>query len=1068
MEKRLWSFLTVCLMAISVAFAQKTVSGYVFESETGEPVIGASVIVKGLNGVGAATNVNGQFTINDVPNSSTTLMVSYIGMRTKEVAIKPNLKIYLDADASLLNEQIVVAYGTQSKASFTGAAATVSGELIEKVQTSSVERALEGAVAGVQIQSESNTPGSQASIIIRGIGSISSSQQPLIVLDGVPYEGSLNSINPQDIQSLTVLKDAAANSMYGARGSNGVIMITTKGGGRGKAKIDFSARVGVNSRGVGNYDIITNSGEWYEMIWESYRNALVAERGYAGASAYASQNLINIVGYNKYRGVADNAIVGIDGKLNPNATSYKWNDDWTKDPFESKVRQEYNVNISGGTENTQAYASFGYLSDKGYVVGSGFERFSGRVKVDQIINKYIKVGGNIAYSRTDQKKYSDDEGGNYSNLFFFSQAIAPIYPIYFYDKDGNRALNNSGGIYDFGTEYKRPYASEQNPYATAAAGVNQYLTDNLSSRGYIEIKLPYGFKFTSNIAYDLFNQNNTIFMTPIGGDAAQFNGRGYKEWDRYEALNANQLIDWNQQYGDHGVHVLLGHETKNDHERYMYGHMTNFVDKDIPEFNNAVEYQGLYSHTREYALEGFFAKGEYNYLDRYYFTASLRRDGSSRFHKDNRWGTFWAIGGAWRLNEEEWMKDITAINDLKLKASYGTQGNDHIPLVHAYEDQYTIDRVDGSAAFTKTIRGNKDLTWEKSRNFNIGFESRFLNRFSVDFDFFIKETRDMLFYAPLSPSEGSPSNIYRNEMNMKNTGIELTVSADVIKTRDFKWNVTLNGTHYKNKLTKLPDSKPASDYPDGYASGYYWRKIGGSLYDWYVYEYVGTDPETGKTLYNAYDEYSQAEWDALDDAKKSKYLGYDGKEARYTVNNSSDATRRHIGKSALPSIVGGISTALEYKGFDLSVQTAYQLGGWTLDGQYSSLMNPGSQGRNFHKDMFNRWTPSNTGSNIPALHYEDNGVYSISGLSDFYLTRSNYFSLRNVTLGYTFPKTLLANTGIERLRVYFSGDNIYFHSGRKGFDPRLVNNGASSFNGDASSFGYSAISTYSIGVNLSF
>ena len=1071
MEKRLWSFLAVCLMTVSMAFAQQKVTGTVIESETGEPVVGASVLVKEATGVGAATDINGRFTISNVPSSAKHLVVSYIGMVTQEVAIKPNLKIYLESDAQNLNEQIVVAYGTQSKHSFTGAAATVKGETIEKVQVSSLERALEGAVAGVQLSSYSNSPGSSASIIIRGIGSISSSQDPLIVLDGVPYEGSLNSINPQDIATLTILKDAAANSMYGARGSNGVIMITTKSGGRGKARIDFNARVGVNARGVSAYDVIEDAGEWYEMMWESYRNSLVSERGYAGANAYAAENLIGVAGYNKFKGIADNAIVGANGKLNPNAKQYKWGDNWIKDPFKSKARQEYNIGISGGSENTQAYASFGYLSDKGYVVGSGFERFSGRVKVDQVINDYIKVGGSLSYARTDQTRASDSESTNYANIFGFSQQIAPIYPIYFYDGEGNRTLNTNGGAYDFGTEYQRPFASEQNPYAAAEAGKNEYLRDNFSSRGYIEVKLPYGFKVTGNIAYDLFNNNSTVFYTPIGGDAASFGGRAYKTSTRREALNANQLIDWNKTYGDHNIHVLLGHENKKDAYKYLYGHMTNFADNDNPEFSNATVYQNLNSYTWEYALEGVFAKGEYNYLDRYYFNASVRRDGSSRFASGNRWGTFWALGAAWRLKEEPWLKSVAEINDLKIKASYGTQGNDNVGYYHNYTDLYSVDRVDGDAAFTKKNRGNKDLKWEKSRNFNIGFESRFLNRFSLDFDFFIKDTRDMLYYSPLAPSEGTPNGQYRNEMNMKNTGIEFTVGADVIKTRDFKWNISLNGTHYKNKLTRLPVSKQDKTlYPDGYQAGYYWRSIGGSLYDWYLYEYLGADPVTGKTMYNAYDEYTQEEWDALDADVKAKYEDYDGKEARRIVNSASDASRRRTGKSSLPSFVGGISTSLEYKGIDFSIQTAFQLGGWMMDDQYMSLITAGEPGHNFHKDMFNRWTPSHTDTAIPALMYNDNDVYSISGASDFFLTRANYFSLRNITLGYTFPKNLLEKVGIEKLRVYFSGDNIWLRSKRKGFDPRMNDtdgDGSAAFGG-FTGYGYSALSTYSIGVNLSF
>ena len=1071
MKNRLCLIVAVWLMAVSTMFAQKVVSGTVFEAETGEPVIGATVIVKEATGVGSATDINGGFTIQNVPEGAKTLVVSYIGMETKEVPLKSIVKIYLESASYALDEQIVVAYGTQKRHSFTGAATTVKGEAIEKFQVSSVERALEGTVAGVQLSSASNTPGEEASIIIRGIGSISSSQSPLIVLDGVPYEGSLNSINSKDIATLTVLKDAAANSMYGARGANGVIMITTKNGGRGKARIDFDARLGVNTRAVGNYDIVTDDGQWYEMMWESYRNMLqdyYGEDANAMASAYF---IADVVGYNSFVGIADDELVGEDGKLNPAAKQRKWSDRWTKDPFKSKLRQEYNVSISGGNEDTQAYASLSYLNDKGYVVGSGFDRFSGRVKVDQKVNNWIKVGGSISYARTDQKSYTDIEDSYaYNNLFMFSQTIAPVYPIYFYDEDGNRALNSSGGIYDFGSEYGRAYASESNPYAQAEAGEHQVLKDNFSSRGYAEFRLPYGFKVTANMAYDLFNTNVNDFMTPIGGDAASLNGHGQRSSLRDQAFNANLLVDWNKTYGNHEIHVLLGHENKKDHNKYLRGSMTNFVGANNSEFATAGQYESLTSYSTEYALEGIFAKGEYNYLDRYYFTTSIRRDGSSRFAKGNRWGTFWAVGGAWRIKEEPWMKEISFIDDLKLKASYGTQGNDNVGYAHNYTNLYRVGRthvIGGEPAVEKENYGNPNLTWEKSRNFNIGFESSFLRRFTFDLDFFVKETRDMLYNAPLMPSEGYPDGIYRNEMNMRNTGVEFTISADIIKTRDLKWNISFNGMHYKNKLTKLPASKRDKDvYPDGYQSDNYWRSEGGSLYDWYLYEYVGVDPETGMVQYNAYDKIDQSEWNAMSEEEKSEYVSYDGKEARYIVNSQGLASKRRIGKSPFPSFVGGFSTSLEWKGIDFSIQTAFQLGGWVLDANYSQLMQPGLSGSNFHKDMLNRWTPEHTQTNIPALMMWDMDSYKISYDSNFFLTKASYFNLRNITLGYTFPKKLLTNAGIEKIRVYFSGDNVWFHSKRKGFDPRM-NDGGAAFGG-YSGFGYAALSSYSIGVNLSF
>ena len=1039
--------MAVLVMGIGLATAQvQTVTGTVTSEEDGLPIVGASVTVKGTQ-LGTATDMDGHFTIANVPASAKSIVVSYIGMDTQELHITKNMKIKMSSNSQSLDEVMVVAYGTAKKSSFTGAASTVKGDKIQKLQVSNISKALEGSVAGLQTASSSGTPGSSSSIIIRGLGSISSSQSPLIVVDGVPYEGSLNSISTQDIESLTVLKDAAANSMYGARGSNGVIIITTKGSKSGKTRINFEARYGFNDRGVGNYDIITDAGEYYEMAYESIRNSLVEQMGYAGASQYVAKNLISgYLKYNKFKGVADDQLIDpATGKLNPAAKTYKWNDDWTKDPFHNGTRQEYNINVTGGTENTQAYVSLGYLSDEGYMVGSSFDRISARVKVDQKIGKYFKIGGNVAYANTIQDRFDSQVGANYSNIFMFSQSIAPIYPIYLYDRDGNLMRDEKGAVrYDFGTEYVRPYASEQNPLAVAKENIYKTTRDNLSSRGYLEAYFLNDFKFTANIAYDVFNTRQTDYATPIGGDAANVGGRGYKYSTRTGALNCNQLLNWNRSFGDHNVNVLLGHETKNDKYEYLYGEMTNFSDPSNPEFSNAAQYQGLSSYTGEYALEGYFIKGEYNYADKYYFTASFRRDGSSKFAKENRWGSFWALGASWRLKEEAFLKDVDFVDNLKVKASFGTQGNDNIldpngyTIYKAYSDLYTVERVDGAAAFTKVFRGNRDLTWEKSNNFNIGFEGSFFDRLNVNFDFFIKETKDMLYASPLASSEGTPTWIYRNEMDMKNTGVELEINADVIKTKNFKWNVAFNATHYKNELTKLPDSKPADQYPDGYQAGSYWRKIGGSLYDFYTYEYAGVDPENGKPLYNKYTK------------------DENGVETVTTVNTTSEASLRQTGKSAIPKLTGGLSTTFEAYGFDLSIQTAFQIGGYVWDSQYMTLMNTGDAGENFHKDMFNRWTPANTNTNIPQLLYQAQDQ-ALDG--DFALINASYFSLRNLTLGYSLPKSLIKKVGIGNLRVYLTGDNLWLQSKRKGLDPRQ------SFSG-GTGYVYSALSSYSIGLNL--
>ncbi len=1068
MEKRLSMFLASLFLCVGAALAQVQVKGTIISADDGEPLPGASVKILGTKS-GTVTNMDGDFVIT-VPNQESRLELSHIGMVTRIVKARNGMRIALDSDDFGLDEVMVVAYGTQKKSSFTGAASTIKADKIEKLQVSDISKALEGQVAGVQTTSSNGTPGASASIRVRGIGSIHADQSPLIVLDGVPYEGSLNSIASQDIESLTVLKDAAANSMYGARGANGVILITTKSGKRADTRVTFDGRWGFNTRAVGNYDIIKDPGEYYEMMYESYRNSLVGTQGYANASQIAANTLISdVLRYNIFKGVADNNIIDpLTGHLTAAAANAqrKWNDDWSDDPFSNAFRQEYNVSVSGGNDKTQGYASASYLGDEGYMVGSGFNRFSGRVKVDHKVGDYIKLGANIGYARTDYKTFASSVGNNYSNIFMFGQNIGPIFPIYMYDQNGNPMYDADGKrLYDWGDEYGRPYAANSNPYAVAKENINQTLRDNITTRAYVEVNFLKDFKFTANVAYDAFNTNQTNFATPIGGDAKTVGGRGYKYATRTGTLNVNQILEWSHEFGNHGLHLMLVHENKKDKDHYMYGHMTNYADWSNPEFANAALYQDLTSYTSEYALEGYLAKAEYNYLDRYYLTASIRRDGSSRFHKDNRWGTFWAIGGAWRVNEEPFMKDVTWVNQLKLKASYGTQGNDNIGVPKAYIDLYDVTRLDGGAmAFAKAFRGNKDLKWERQSMFNVGFETVLLNRLNVNFDFFIKNNKDLLFRSPLPPSMGAPSWIYQNEVDMKNTGIEFEIGYDIIKTKDIRWNIALNGTHYKNELTRLPASKPEKDYPEGFArnSDYWWKK-GGSIYEWLGYEYLGVDEATGRPMYNHYDNVRiNQEYDEDGNVipGSGTLTNVIDKSSRKVVYTDSEATLVDLGKSAIPALAGGLSTTFEGYGFDLSIQTSYQIGGWVRDSYYAALMNSGGDGNNFHRDMFNRWTPSHTNTDIPRLNYKSQSA-GLSGSSSYFMTKASFFNLRNITLGYTLPSKLTRKAYIESLRVYLAGDNVWLKSKRKGLDPRQ------NFDGKTS-WVYQPLSTYSIGLNLTF
>ena len=971
-------------------------------------------------------------------SSAKTLVISFIGMATQEVAIKPNLNITLKPDTETLEEVVVVAYGTVKKSSFTGSAATIKADKITKQQNSNVSKALEGAVSGVQITSSTGQPGSEASIFVRGIGSISASKKPLIVVDGVPYEGSLNSINNADIESMTILKDAAANSLYGARGANGVVMITTKKGINGKTTVSLDAKWGINSRGVKAYKTIRDAGQYYEMFWEALKNANISTgMGQAAAAWDASQNLVaSLGGYNVYD-VANNQLIDpTTGRLNPNAHQL-YSEDWQEDPFKNGLRQEYNISIKGGSEKTSFYASLNYLDDDSYLRNSNFKRYTGRLKVDNQTASWLKTGFNMAYAQTTTN--SPNVGGsNYSSLFFFGQNIAPIYPIYRHDAEGNMIYDSNGNpAYDYGVTdgHTRPYGANANPYAQLVNDIREYTYDIISAKAYAEVKFLKDFKFTFNLSADNMNLTQVDFQTPIGGDALNVNGRSYRYAQRYFALNTNQLLTYEKDFGDHHIDVLLGHEVKSDKLTYLMAMKEQFLIPNNPELSNGASLKNATSYTNKYNLEGFFSRLQYDYRDLYYLTASYRRDASSHFHPDNRWGSFWSVGASWRISEENFMKEIDFVNNIKLKASYGTQGNDNLGNSTPYLDQYEVVPQDGAIGINYTWRGNKDLTWEKSNNFNVGVEFGLWDRITGNIEYFIKETKDLLYYQAMPPSAGLPGTKAVNDMSMRNNGFEVELGVKIINTNNFKWNIDANITKYKNTVTKLAKGKD----PNGYYTGSWWRKEGGSLYDWYTYKYAGVDPANGDALYYVDEE----------DENGNIVMG--------TTNDPNKATRYQIGKSAIPTFYGGLSTTVEAYGVDLSIATAFQGGGYLMDTGYSALMAGGTAGTNWSPDIFKRWTPSNPNTDVPRVQQ---GYLHANQSSDRFLTKNDYFSLKNITLGYTLPKAWTNRLAIQSLRVYASGDNLWLSSKRTGLDPRQA------IDGSLKDAAYSAIRTISFGISM--
>ncbi|MBS2211899.1 TonB-dependent receptor [Carboxylicivirga mesophila] len=1040
MKKVVLSLTVMFLFACHIMAQTSVLKGTVTDELDGSPIPGVSVFVKGTT-IGTVTTPDGSYTLN-VPGNASTIVFSFVGMQTSEVAYtgQSTINVALKSESMDVDEVVVVAYGTAKKSSFTGSAATVKGDNIAKMQTSSVTQALAGTAAGLQVAG-TGQPGSDASIRIRGIGSINAASSPLIVVDGVPYTGTISSINPQDIESLSVLKDAASAALYGSRAANGVVMITTKKGKQGKMQVNFDSRVGVNSLGVPMYDVMEDPGEYYLKSWEALGTQL-------GDRALASQRLLSeLGGYNAYGGNVTQ-IVSPDGVLTD--APYLYNDNWFDEMFSRGIRQEYNLNFSGANDQTKYFMSLGYLNDEGIVANTGYERISTRANIEHNVTDWFQVGSNISYSRGIQSQPRATGSSNFSNPFMFAQNIAPVYPVFVYDGNGDRQYSDSGELlYDFGSGKghdmgQRPWGANTNPASSSQTDLNETLNDNLSTRTFVKFDIYDGLSFTSNLGYDVRNRLNTTFYSPLHGDAQNVNGRSYKYSYRYETTTFNQLLNYNKTFGKHTISALAGHESYGYKMNYLMASKIQFLDPKNHELNNGAVMNDMGSYTNVHSIESYLGQLTYDYGGKYYFSASIRRDGSSKFHPDNRWGNFWSVGGSWRINQEGFLADVDWLDNLKLKSSYGVQGNDGIldnagnVVYTPYMDLYNVINVDNKPALSLFYKGNPDLTWETSHNFNIGVEmSAYRNRLNVEFEYFVRNTYDLLFNNPVPNSTGI-AYVPENIADMVNKGIDFTVGGDIIRRGGFTWNMSLNATHYKNEITRLPEDKRE----EGIIRGSKILQEDGSIYDFYMVKYAGVDETNGDALY----------W--------MKSTDTEGNTVWETTNEYDDAlaSSREVVGTSLPDLIGGVSTSLNYKGFDLFVQTAFQIGGKVYDSNYAGMMSSGRAGANWHTDIHNSWTPENTKTDVPRVEY---GYQEANQQSDRFLTDASYFNIRNITLGYTFKPQLLNQMNIQSLRVYMAADNVALFSKRKGLDPRQFFDGSTEYK-------YNAVRTMSLGLNVTF
>lgn len=1104
MGKRLLSFLVICLCAVSVAFAQRKVTGVVIDAETGEPVVGASVLVKGTT-VGAATDVNGNFTIQNVPSSAKQLTVSYIGMNSKDVAIKSSLKIYLESSAKALNEQIVIAYGTATKESFTGSAKVVGAETIAETQKSNALDALNGVVAGVQMFNASGQPGIETPTIrIRGISSINAGNSPLIVLDGAPYDGDMNNINPADIESMTVLKDAASNALYGARGANGVIMITTKKAKMGEqAKITVDAKWGSNHRSVRRYETINDPRHYYETYYTALKNLAMNKNGLSDeeANIWANNNLVEGdygLQYQVYSIPDGQNLIGTNGRFNPNATQgYLLNGNWlTPDDYmdatyKNGLRQEYNITATQATQYGNFYASVGYLDNEGITENSDYKRFTARLKADSQMKKWLKVGGNFDYTRYDAHYMSEDGASNSSgNIFAYATQIAPIYPLFVRDANGNIMQDLYGyTVYDYGegdnAGLERPFMPSGNAVGSALLDVNSFEGNAFNGNVFAEIKFYEDLKFTTTNTLGWDESRSTGLTNAFYGSYKSSNGILDKSHSRTLAANYVQTLDWGHNFSGHQLNVMLGHEHHDYRYYYLSASKSNMFSPENLELAGAITDGSANSYTTRYNTEGWFGRLMYNYDEKYFASFSYRRDASSRFAKENRWGNFFSVGAAWLIHKEDFF-NVDWVNTLKFKVSYGENGNDAIGN-YRYTNVSSIVNSIGHVGAIPSSMGKNDISWEKVGNFNIGLEFElFQSRLTGDIEFFNRKTSDMLAWFTMPGSFGY-TGYYTNIGDMRNRGIEVDLAGDIIRTKDITWNVNLNLTHYKNKITRLPDERKTVttfDGTEGYSSGNYFYGEGKSLYTWYIPEYAGvytesnyagdaTDAKATGAEVAEYDP-SMAGMALYYETKTVNVLDEDGqkvldengdpvtKDVRVKTTKYSDADDYLCG-TALPDLYGGFGTSFRFKNFDFSMNFGFQIGGKCYDSDYATYMSvPYSKtttGTAFHVDILNAWSVDNQNSDIPRFQYGDE--YSASRSTRF-LINASYLSLNNINIGYTLPKYLTRKVSIDNVRIYASADNVFVWSKRQGLDPRQ------SISGSITNSYYAPIRAISGGITVTF
>ncbi|MDL2245808.1 TonB-dependent receptor [Parabacteroides sp. OttesenSCG-928-J18] len=1074
-HKLILFLLLLCSMQYVVAQSIR-VTGTI-QDEDGEPVIGATVQVKGTS-QGTISDYDGNFAMEAPQNA--TLLISYVGMASQELKAAATMRIVMATDSKALDEVIVVAYGQQRKEAITGAVSNLKAESIERRPIASATAALEGQALGVQVNNSFGEPGSEPSIRIRGFTSVNGTSSPLYVVNGVPMGGNMSDINPADIESLTVLKDASSAALYGNKAASGVILITTKSGRIGEEAIRINASIsqGWYQRAMKEYERL-DAKQYMEAYWESRRNALHTDNptkypSYADANVDALNLVRNGVGenYNIFNKSWED-LFDANGKISAGTEildGYKGDLDWYEPIERTGNRSQYGINASGGTKKGAYYMSLGYLSEEGFMKKSSGERITANLKVDVKPTSWLKMGITMNASSQEYNTMTADAGsaGSYINPFNFARNMAPIYPVHLHDPaTGDYVLDaNKNRQYDSGGSGRPQANSRHNVWETELDKDKTYRTTT-DMTAYADIILPYNFTVTVKGNLNQRNVSHKTYNNAIIGDGAGSGGRMKKEDTRYRNYMFQQLLNWRKTYNEkHSVEFLAGHE--NYYTNYDYGYIYKTSEKfaNLMELSNFATMTSITGYQAGYRTEGYLTRAAYNYDQTYFVEGSFRRDASSRFHKDHRWGSFWSMGGSWIASNEEFIRQFEWIDYLKLRAGYGEVGQESSVGYYAWMALYGSTVNGGDGAYYKSQNEAKDITWESSRSASFALETNLFKRLNLSVEYYQRGSSNLLFSVNLPSSMGSVSTgatrptVTKNFGTMVNRGWEFGLNGDVIKMKDFNWKLGANINLLKNEIKDLPEEYQGK----GYISGVNRYLDGHSRYDFWLYQFAGIDKSNGRSLYMINDEDYYVEGHATDTDEKTKlkedFTVIDGVPYVY---NTTYAKKDWSG-TAIPKVFGSFTTSFRYRDFELSGLFTYQMGGKMIDYSYNSLMSFGTSPSALHVDILKSWRPEDASTGV-----DPNGIPTMNTtLSTFnnatssrHLISSDYFVVKNVTLSYSIPRKVLKQIGLNGVTLSASGENLAIFTKKQGMNPQQ------SFGGTSNN-AYVPARVITFGLNLNF